>query len=125
MNRRKELVQQYMEIKTEAGIYCIRNTHNGKIFVAGTPNLKSLNGRRFELQMGTCQNQQLQREWNEYGEDAFEFEVLELLKKKIRSSSMSRMRCPSWSRPGLIDFSLTEKKDICKITNPHDILLEG
>lgn len=52
MDRRKELVQQYMEMKTEAGIYCIRNTRNGKIFVASTPNLKSLNGRRFELQMG-------------------------------------------------------------------------
>lgn len=82
MNRRKELVQQYMEIKTEAGIYCIRNTHNGKMFVAATPNLKSLNGRHFELQMGASKNKQLQQEWNEYGEDAFEFEVLDILKKK-------------------------------------------
>ncbi|MEC0180513.1 GIY-YIG nuclease family protein [Paenibacillus peoriae] len=82
MNRRKELVQQYMEIKTEAGIYCIRNTHNGKMLVASTPNLKSLNGRRFELQMGVSKNKQLQQEWNEYGEDAFEFEVLDILKKK-------------------------------------------
>ncbi|MCC3381784.1 GIY-YIG nuclease family protein [Paenibacillus farraposensis] len=82
MNRRKELVQQYMEIKTEAGIYCIRNTDNGKMFVAATANLKSLNGRRFELQMGASKNRQLQQEWNEYGEDAFEFEVLDILKKK-------------------------------------------
>ncbi|MGR6761489.1 GIY-YIG nuclease family protein [Paenibacillus sp. T2-29] len=82
MDRRKELVQQYMEMKTEAGIYCIRNTRNGRIFVSSTPNLKSLNGRRFELQMGMFKNKPLQQEWNEYGEDSFEFEVLDILKKK-------------------------------------------
>lgn len=81
MNRRKELVQQYKELKTEAGVYCIRHKINGKLYIASTPNLASLNGRRFELQMGVFKNKQLQQEWSTEGEDAFDVEVLEVLKK--------------------------------------------
>jgi len=79
-NRRAELVQQYMEMKIEAGVYQIRNTVNGKVFVGSTPNLKSLNGKTMELKMGSSKNQALQAEWNEYGEQAFVIEVLEVLK---------------------------------------------
>lgn len=82
MNRRRELNQMYKEIKIEAGVYQIRNTKNGKVFVAGTNNLKTMNGKRFELQMGTSYNKTLQREWNEYGEDAFVFEILETMEPK-------------------------------------------
>lgn len=35
-----------------------------------------------ELQFGTMMNKVLQQEWNEYGEQAFEIEVLEILEKK-------------------------------------------
>lgn len=82
MDRRKELIQQYKEMKTEAGVYQIRNTKNQKIFVVATPNLKTINGRRIELQRGGFRNDQLQEEWNQYGEDAFVFEVLEVLEEK-------------------------------------------
>ncbi|MNH44279.1 hypothetical protein D3C79_1063980 [compost metagenome] len=41
-----------------------------------------MNGKQFQLEMGGHMNKALQQEWNEYGKDAFEFEVLELLKKK-------------------------------------------
>ncbi|WP_134684842.1 GIY-YIG nuclease family protein [Brevibacillus migulae] len=83
MDRKTELKLQYKEtIKTEAGVYRIVNTINQKMFVASTPNLKTLNGKEFQLKMGSHLNRELQREWNEYGEDAFRFEVLEVLKKK-------------------------------------------
>ncbi|BAU28691.1 group I intron endonuclease [Aneurinibacillus soli] len=82
MDRKKELKQQYKEIKVEAGVYQIKNMVNGKIFIGSSPNLKNLNGRRFELKMGVHKNQMLQKEWNEYGEDAFVFEIVEVLKKK-------------------------------------------
>ncbi|MGM1045101.1 hypothetical protein SAMN05661091_2202 [Paenibacillus uliginis N3/975] len=78
MNRREELQQMYKEIKIEAGVYAIKNMKNGKILVVGTPNLKTINGKRFELQMGTSMNKSMQQEWNEYGEDAFVFEILEV-----------------------------------------------
>lgn len=82
MSRRQELNQIYKEIKIEAGVYQIRNTQNGKVWVAGTNNLKTLNGKRFELQMGTSYNKTLQQEWKEYGEDAFVFEILEKIEPK-------------------------------------------
>lgn len=34
------------------------------------------------MNAGTNTNKTLQKEWNEYGEDAFVFEVLEILKEK-------------------------------------------
>jgi hypothetical protein len=82
MDRRKELLDQYKQIKSEAGIYQIRNKIDNKIYVVMTPNLKNMNGRRFELSMGSYKNAGLQADWNRLGEDAFAFEVLEVLKEK-------------------------------------------
>lgn len=81
MNRRKELQEQAKEVKTEAGVYQIRNERNGKVFIDSTLNLKTINGQQFMLQMGSHLNRRLQAEWNEYGENAFVIEVLEVLKK--------------------------------------------
>ncbi|BBI33748.1 GIY-YIG nuclease family protein [Cohnella abietis] len=78
---RAKLVQQYKEIPIEAGVYQIRNTVNGKIFLNSTFNLKSINGRVITLKLGTDNNRELQKDWNELGEQAFVFEVLEVLKK--------------------------------------------
>lgn len=82
MDRKKELAQQYKEMKKEAGVYQIRNTENQKVLVIATPELKTMNGKRFQLQMGSYRNDKLQEEWNKYGEEAFVFEVLEVLKEK-------------------------------------------
>jgi len=82
VDRRKELAQQYKEMKTEAGVYQIRNTENNKVFIGSTPNLKTLNGKMISLNTGTHLNRPLQQEWNEYGKDAFVFEVLEVLVPK-------------------------------------------
>lgn len=83
MNRKEErakLLQQYKEIPIEAGVYMIKNTVNGKFLVDKTPNLKSLNGRTSTLHTGSDKNKALQKEWNEFGPDAFVMEVLEILK---------------------------------------------
>lgn len=81
MDRRKELQEQAKEVKTEAGVYQIRNERNGKVYIDSTLNLKTINGQRFMLQMGSHLNRRLQAEWNEYGENAFVIEVLETLKQ--------------------------------------------
>lgn len=82
MDRKKELKQQYKEIKIEAGIFQIKNTKNDKVFIGSTRNLKTLNGTKFSLENGAFINKMLQKEWSEFGKDAFEIEVLETLKKK-------------------------------------------
>ena len=82
MDRKKELKQQYKEIKTEGGVYQIRNKENQKIYVDSLPNLKSMNGRLMMLRAGRHKNRELQEDFNKYGEEAFVFEVLEVLEEK-------------------------------------------
>jgi DNA-binding CsgD family transcriptional regulator len=83
MDRKKELKQQYKEMKTEGGVYQIRNTINQKVLVVATPNLKTINGKQFSLRKwGGHKNKQLQEDCNQFGADAFVFEVLEVLKEK-------------------------------------------
>ena len=82
MNRRKELIRQYKEIKIEAGVYQIKNTKNQKVLVVSTPNLKTMNGKPMMLRGGVHKNKKLQEEWNKFGKEAFVFEVLEVLKEK-------------------------------------------
>ncbi|HEY9062755.1 MAG TPA: DUF2087 domain-containing protein [Pseudobacteroides sp.] len=81
LDRRKELKNQFKELKTEAGVYQIRNTINNKILLVATPNLKTINGRQIELNTGGYRNKLLQEEWTKYGNEAFVFEVLEVLEQ--------------------------------------------
>ncbi|WP_110926437.1 GIY-YIG nuclease family protein [Bacillus massiliglaciei] len=83
MGRKKELKQQFKETAIEAGIYQIKNVKNNKIFIGSTRNFKTLNGVAFMLETNTyTTNKELQNEWNQYGKDAFSFEILEKLEKK-------------------------------------------
>ncbi|CAJ1004034.1 MULTISPECIES: GIY-YIG nuclease family protein [Bacillales] len=82
MDRRAELKQLYKEMKTEAGVYRITNRQNGKVFIGSTMNLKTINGTQFQLNYGSHKNSKLQQEWNEYGKDAFDIEVVERLEVK-------------------------------------------
>lgn len=82
MNRKQELKQMYKEVEIDSGVYQIKNKQNDKIFVASTNNLKTINGRKFMLQQGSHPNRELQKDWDQYGPEAFEFEVLEKLEKK-------------------------------------------
>lgn len=82
MDRRKKLKELYKEIPIESGVYQIRNLANEKIFVGSIKNLKRLNGIKFTLENGTSYNKELQKDFLDFGKDAFSFEVLEILKKK-------------------------------------------
>ncbi len=82
MDRKKELKLLYKEKEVQAGVYQIKNTQNQKVFVGSTPNLRTLNGRKFELKLGGHTNKDLQKDWNQFGEDAFVFEILEVLEEK-------------------------------------------
>lgn len=76
--RRKELQEQYKQIKTFMGVTQITNKVNGKIYIAAYPNLKnkwlSIKG---QLSMGMHINSQLQKDWKELGPDVFTYQVLE------------------------------------------------
>ncbi|MBY0098236.1 GIY-YIG nuclease family protein [Mesobacillus maritimus] len=82
MERKKELKQQFKETTVEAGVYQIMNTINQKRLIGSTKNFKTLNGIKFMLATNSyTTNKELQKEWNQYGKDAFTIEILEKLKK--------------------------------------------
>lgn len=76
--RRKALLAQYKEMKTYMGVIQITNRTNGKVFVAGFPNLKNKwMTIKAQLDAGRYANLELQRDWHALGEGAFSYEVLE------------------------------------------------
>ena len=82
-NKKKELLSQYKERTIAGGVYVIRNTINGKLFVEGTTDLRGKKNRfEFSQKLGSCVNIRLQKDLLIYGSDAFIFEVLEEVDKK-------------------------------------------
>jgi hypothetical protein len=81
MKSRAELKEEYKLRKPSLGVFQIRNTSNGKVFVATSTQLdKVWNRHKFQLEFGSHPNKELQRQWNEFGADSFVFEVVEELK---------------------------------------------
>jgi hypothetical protein len=79
MNR-KELIRAYKETHRPIGVFRVLNTVNGKSLVGTSVDLPAmLNRQRAQLSMGGHVNQELQKDWNELGADAFTFEILDTL----------------------------------------------
>jgi group I intron endonuclease len=73
--------REYKDKKKEAGVFQIRNTVNSKVFLGSSLNLQGpLNSHRFMLGIGSHRNKPLQNDWNEFGANAFVFEILEKVK---------------------------------------------
>jgi len=64
LDRRKELIRQYKEMKTEAGVYQIKEYKKPEGPCGPTPNLKTMNGKPMMLNGGVHKNKKLQEEWN-------------------------------------------------------------
>ena len=83
MKSREEIKREYKERRKPAGIFQVKNTANGKILLGSSLNLEGpLNSHRFMLTIGRHRNEELQRDWNAFGADAFVFEILEEVKVK-------------------------------------------
>lgn len=77
MKSKKELQEEYKQKKFNMGVFQIRNTVNNKILVEGSVNLDAIwNRHRSSLRFGGHMLEELQKDWNQYGEDNFKFEVL-------------------------------------------------
>ncbi|MEI7025085.1 GIY-YIG nuclease family protein [Paenibacillus sp. y28] len=77
-NKRKELLEEYKQIKTYMGIIQITNKTNGKIYIDSYPNLKNKwLAIQSQLDIGRFVNARLQKDWKELGSEAFSYEVLE------------------------------------------------
>jgi len=77
---KRTLKRQYKEAEIPAGVYRVFNTRRDRSLVGSSVNLPAiLNRHRAELRMGLHRNRGLQNDWNEVGEDAFAFEMLDTL----------------------------------------------
>ena len=66
----------------KSGIYFIRNKINGKIYVGSAINLKRRKWEHFtRLERNEHHNEYLQRSWNKYGKENFEFLIIQYCEK--------------------------------------------
>jgi len=88
MDRKNELKQQYKLSKPDMGIFTIRSKINNKYFIQSTKDLCGvMNGTKFKLATGSHPNRELQRDWNEAGEDNFIIEIIERLEYNEEESN--------------------------------------
>ena len=75
---RRELIRDFKERKTDAGIYAVRCAATGEAWVGGSPNIDTQENRtRFALKSGGHANKALVAAWRSHGDAGFSFEVLE------------------------------------------------
>lgn len=85
-DKRKVLQEKYKQIKTYMGIVQVMNNINGKRYITTCSNLKNRwMTFKWQLDMGRFMNLELQKDWNEYGPEAFTYEVLE--KKEVKEDT--------------------------------------
>jgi hypothetical protein len=100
MNRR-EAAKEFKARKVPKGIFAIRCRTTGAVWVDSSPNLDAArNGAWFQLRGGLHRDKRLQKEWNECGEEAFQFEVLETLDEDlpaIRVQDILRDKKRKWT----------------------------
>lgn len=89
---KKELKNKYKQQETEMGIIQVYNTANGYSFVDICTNLyKPFESIKFQLNLGRTKFKKLKEDWNIYGENAFEFNVVEKLKPKEGSTDKEKV----------------------------------
>jgi group I intron endonuclease len=81
MKTRKELKEEYKHKKFKMGVFQIKNNINGKIFIGSSLDLNAIwNRQKIQLKFGNHPNAELQKDWKEFGEDSFSYEILSELK---------------------------------------------
>ena len=83
MTDRKELLRQYKQTVPQMGIFQIMNTMNGKLFIGKAKDVNGIiNSNKFQLKIGRHFNKRLQEDYNAFGENGFDFKVLDCLKPR-------------------------------------------
>jgi hypothetical protein len=80
----------YKEQKPEAGVFAVRCSATGQTWVGATPTLDTIKTRLwFVFKQRASAQPDMQSAWNEHGESAFSFEVLEQFDEE-RANLMQR-----------------------------------
>lgn len=82
MKTKKELKEDYKQIKFVIGVFQITNMVNNKIYIEGSSNVKARWNRYItQLNFGSHPIIDLQNDWKVYGEEKFKFEILAEIKQ--------------------------------------------
>lgn len=77
---RKAAIAAYKDCTIASGVYALRIAGEDRVWVGGAKDLAGIENRqRFSLRTGGHPRRELQAAWNEGGEAAFSFEILETL----------------------------------------------
>ncbi|SMG44258.1 GIY-YIG nuclease family protein [Paenibacillus aquistagni] len=77
----KMIAREYAKTHRRMGVYQIVNKENGYFVLGSSMDVDQVwNKEKFTLDLGSHMNKELQKQWNEYGGEAFELKVLEELK---------------------------------------------
>jgi hypothetical protein len=80
---KKELKNKYKQTLPKMGIFKITNLVNGKIFIGKGMNVPGkINSSKFQLNMGSHMNKEMQKDFKQLGEEKFSFEVVDYLDPK-------------------------------------------
>ncbi len=78
--RKKELLAAYHDRRPEMGVISLRCGITDEAFLTSAADIPAKWNRiRFQLSAGNCPNKRLQELWKQYGEGAFEFQVVKRL----------------------------------------------
>lgn len=76
--RRKELQQEYEDRPPQYGVFAVRNSKTGEVWVGTSKNLDvQQNGLWVRLRGKMLVNKDVQDSWNKHGEAKFSYSILE------------------------------------------------
>ncbi|MBP3520834.1 MAG: GIY-YIG nuclease family protein [Oscillospiraceae bacterium] len=76
--QRKAMIEEWKNRSPEMGVIALRCRETGESFLGASKNIPAeFNGLRVKLSSGTYPNKKLSALWKQYGEEGFEFLVLE------------------------------------------------
>ena len=81
LKRKKELLNEWKNRRPEMGIITIRCKDTGDLFAGISKDTQvEFNSQQFKLSVNLHPNKQLQKLWEQYGENGFDYTVVKVLK---------------------------------------------
>jgi hypothetical protein len=79
---KKELKNLYKQHSPDMGIYAVKDKSGKIFFIEASENIQgSINSCKFQLNANMHKDKTLQELWNKTGENNFDFEILDILKR--------------------------------------------
>ena len=113
-DKKKELRAAYKERPREAGVVFVTCGATGEMFLADVVDAPAaFNRMRFQLSSGLYPDKRLQALWNQHGESAFEFGVLQRLDPSDADADIAE------ELETLLDLCLAEHPEATKLKAAH------